>query len=174
MRAATDLLVEGGAPALTIDAIVVRSGVAKSTIYRHWDSRDEILVDAVDALAPHATVPDPALGFRDALADVVGQSLAMLRDPEWARVMPTLMSLKAHAHEIALLEERLEQRQSDAVADVVRRGQAEGVLEQGIDPAEASAVLLGPLLFASLTGAITLDERLAERCIRGFLAAFAA
>src|SRR5690606_191899 len=36
LRTATDLLVEGGPSAVTIDAIVARSGVAKSTIYRHW------------------------------------------------------------------------------------------------------------------------------------------
>src|SRR5687767_10053529 len=35
LRSATDLLMEGGPSAVTIDAIVARSGVAKSTIYRH-------------------------------------------------------------------------------------------------------------------------------------------
>ena len=44
LTAATDLLVEGGPSAVTIDAVVARSGVAKSTIYRHWESRDEVLV----------------------------------------------------------------------------------------------------------------------------------
>src|SRR4029077_11891972 len=34
IRSATDLLVEGGPWAVTVDAVVARSGVAKSTIYR--------------------------------------------------------------------------------------------------------------------------------------------
>ena len=52
LRSATDLLVEGGPSAVTIDAIVARSGVAKSTIYRHWESRDDILVAVIEHCAP--------------------------------------------------------------------------------------------------------------------------
>lgn len=42
MQAATDLLVEGGPNAMTVDAVVARSGVAKSTVYRHWATRDDL------------------------------------------------------------------------------------------------------------------------------------
>ena len=40
LDAATHLLVTGGPAAVTVDAVVAESGVAKSTIYRHWRSRD--------------------------------------------------------------------------------------------------------------------------------------
>ncbi|HZG95788.1 MAG TPA: helix-turn-helix domain-containing protein [Mycobacteriales bacterium] len=33
------------AGAVTIDAVVARSKVAKSTIYRHWETRDDLLLD---------------------------------------------------------------------------------------------------------------------------------
>ena len=45
--AATDLLVEGGPAALTMDAVVARSGVAKSTLYRHWETRDALVAAMV-------------------------------------------------------------------------------------------------------------------------------
>ena len=61
VRAATDLLVEGGPSAVTIDAIVARSGVAKSTIYRHWASRDDVLLDVIESCAPVLPRPDPDL-----------------------------------------------------------------------------------------------------------------
>jgi TetR/AcrR family transcriptional regulator, regulator of autoinduction and epiphytic fitness len=35
LDAAAGLLLEGGVPALTVEAVVERSGVARSTIYRH-------------------------------------------------------------------------------------------------------------------------------------------
>lgn len=56
IRAATDLLVEGGPNAVTIDAIVAQSGVAKSTIYRHWQSRDEVLLAVIEACADRKSV----------------------------------------------------------------------------------------------------------------------
>lgn len=57
LRTATDLLVEGGPSTVTVDAIVARSGVAKSTIYRHWDSRDDILVAVIESSAPNLAKP---------------------------------------------------------------------------------------------------------------------
>ena len=43
MAAAADLVVEQGPAGLTVDAVVARSGVAKSTVYRHWATRDELV-----------------------------------------------------------------------------------------------------------------------------------
>ncbi len=48
---AVSLLVEGGVGAVTIEAIVRRSGVARSTIYRHWPSRTDVVAAAFGALA---------------------------------------------------------------------------------------------------------------------------
>jgi AcrR family transcriptional regulator len=67
MEAATALLLEGGPTAITIDGVVARSGVAKSTVYRHWTTRDELVVDVFDHIAPKLEAPDPTLGFEDAL-----------------------------------------------------------------------------------------------------------
>src|SRR4051812_48263496 len=56
--AVVDLLVAGGVPAVTVDAVVAQSGVAKTTVYRHWSSRDELLADAAARALPEVEVPD--------------------------------------------------------------------------------------------------------------------
>ena len=44
-----DLLTEAGLDELTIDDISRRSGVAKTTIYRHWPNRSALVIDACNA-----------------------------------------------------------------------------------------------------------------------------
>jgi AcrR family transcriptional regulator len=173
LEAATDLLVEGGPSAVTMDAIVTRSGVAKSTIYRHWASRDEVLVDVFSHCAPDLEVPDPALSFEDALRAFVGSIVTHFADPQWARIVPALLMLKAHALGVEDLEKRLEKNQSDAAAAVLKRGIDEGVLRAGLDVEEALAHLVGPVLFAQLTGSVALDHAFANRTVDVFLAAYA-
>jgi AcrR family transcriptional regulator len=46
LRATIELLTEGGTRAATIDAIALRSGCAKTTIYRRWASRDALILQA--------------------------------------------------------------------------------------------------------------------------------
>jgi AcrR family transcriptional regulator len=172
LHAATDLLVEGGPAAVTMDAVVARSGVAKSTIYRHWSSRDEVLVDVFAHCAPNLEVPDAELPFEGALRAFVSSIVTHFSDPQWARIVPALLMLKSHAHGVEDLEKRLEKNQSDALAAVLKRGIDEGVLRAGLDVDEAVAHLVGPLLFAHLTGSVPLDHAFADRTVDVFLAAY--
>jgi AcrR family transcriptional regulator len=172
ISAATELLVEAGPSAVTIDAIVARSGVAKSTIYRHWVSRDEVLLDVMEVCAPDLVDPDPALGVEGGLREIAHRIAEMLNDPEWARVLPALLMLKTHAHGIADLDKRMEERQNEVVRTLIRRGVDEGLLTPAAEDDEASAVLVGPLFFAQLTGLVAIDAGFVERTVDRFLAAY--
>ena len=171
LRTATDLLVEGGPSAVTIDAIVARSGVAKSTIYRHWESRDEVLIAVIEDCAPALEAPDPALGFEHGVRSLVEQIRTTLNDPEWARIMPVLLHLKTHQEAIADVEQRMEHRQDETFEGVLALGVQEGVIATDDDPAEIAAQLIGPLVFAALTGKPPLSEAFAERVVDSFLRA---
>jgi AcrR family transcriptional regulator len=46
LRAADDLLAEKGFAAVTIEGIAKAAGVAKQTVYRWWNSKTEVLMDA--------------------------------------------------------------------------------------------------------------------------------
>ena len=174
LTAATDLLVDGGPSAVTIDAVVARSGVAKSTIYRHWDSRDEILVAVFERCAPTLTEPDPALPAEAALRQLAHAMVDVLLDPQWARIIPALLMLKSHEVGVALVERRLEEHQNEAMALVVARGVAEGVLRADVDPKQLITQFVGPLLFAHLTGTVPVDHELADRTVDVVLTAFGA
>lgn len=171
LRSATDLLVEGGPSAVTIDAIVARSGVAKSTIYRHWESRDDVLVDVIETCAPALVSPDPALGFEHAVRAIVDQARTALSDSEWARVIPALLLLKAHQSDIADLEERIGRHQHETIEMIVALGVAEGRLPEGADSEEFAAQLIGPLVFAHLTGRPPLTTAFAQRIVDDYLRA---
>lgn len=173
LRAATDLLVEGGTNAVTIDAIVTRSGVAKSTIYRHWDTRDDVLLAVIESCAPHIEAPDESLPFEAALRSLLHQLCQTLGDPEWARVLPALAALRNQDHGIARLEQRIEAKQEDALESVLRRGIAEGRLSEEIDLDRAAAVLIGPLLYASLVEKPVIDDSLGEFVVDLFLRTYA-
>ncbi len=170
LGAGADIVVEGGPGALTVDAVVARSGVARSTIYRHWPTRNDLLVEVFIYCAPTATTPDPALGFEDAMRVFLHDLVAQLSDPQWARMMPAMLALKQHEPTIADIDRRMEAMQDDVSDDLFDRGQREGRFGPELDRRRAIALLVGPLVFALITDSAALTTDLADDALRCFLA----
>jgi AcrR family transcriptional regulator len=52
LRAASELFTEGGIEDATIERIAKRACVARTTIYRRWSNREELLVEAIEHTRP--------------------------------------------------------------------------------------------------------------------------
>lgn len=173
MRAATDLLVEGGPDALTVDAVVARSGVAKTTVYRHWATRDDLVFDVINSCAPLLGAPEPDASFEEALTGLARQMVELLADPHWKRLAPALLLLKAEQAEMAELDEAMKARQSRVVGEILERGVSEGTIRSDVldDLDMAGTLLVGPIVMAGLVESVPLDDTLVRRTVAQFLAA---
>lgn len=82
LQAATDLIAQGGLEAVSLTAIARGAGLAKSNVYRYFESREHILLELLlrDELhwvgnLERALVPLAGRGTPETVADVLGQSL---------------------------------------------------------------------------------------------------
>jgi AcrR family transcriptional regulator len=100
-EAALALLAEVGYDRLTMDAVAARAGAAKTTMYRRWRGKAELVVDALDGVKGVPDTPDTGSLRQDlnALAEsiasaesrfgaqvTVGMVGALARDAELRRV----------------------------------------------------------------------------------------
>lgn len=170
MDAATELLLEGGPSAITMDGVVARSGVAKSTLYRHWPTRDALVIDVFSHIAPDLPDPDPDLTFEEGLRVLAHSFVTIVNDPYWKRLIPAMLLLKSEMHEIAELDADLKKHQADVVTPVLQCGVDEGWLAEGFDAQCVSTLLIGPILMAALTDSTPLTAEFADRCVDHFLA----
>lgn len=98
IRAATELAAEGGYEAVQMRDVAARAGVALGTLYRHFSSKDALLVAA---LADQATALREQLAQRpprgsspaERVSDVLRRAArALERDPALTAAMVTAMS----------------------------------------------------------------------------------
>lgn len=171
LAAATALLVEGGPRTVTVDAVAERSGVAKSTLYRHWDSVHELLVDVMRANVPPAPPVDLGAGFESALREWMSNGVVTLSAPDWARILPALLELRAHTPEMAeVLAADFEEKLAAIVA-ILDLGATEGWIPEGLDPRIVTNALIGPLVLAALSGDDHIGE-LADFVVDRFLTSY--
>lgn len=151
LEAATALLVESGSRSVTVDAVSEASGVAKSTLYRHWSSRTELLIDVVKSNAHATERPDPELGFEAALRSLIASAARSFGAPEWVKIFPSVASLRTSIPELDAFFEADIADKKRALEEVLSLGVAEGVVDPGFEADNAASLLIGPLIFGALT-----------------------
>jgi AcrR family transcriptional regulator len=58
LQATLELLAEVGFDAMSIEAIAARAGVGKTTIYRRYASKEELVADAIESVREEVVIPD--------------------------------------------------------------------------------------------------------------------
>ncbi|WP_162942138.1 TetR/AcrR family transcriptional regulator [Desertimonas flava] len=172
MAAAREILVEGGASALTVDAVADRSGVAKSTLYRHWPSRAALVIDVFRTVMPVTDAVDDSLPFEAALRAHVRSVATSFADTEWTRMLPALFSLRQEFPEIEelILADRREHLESFAA--LLDLGTAQGSLPAGLDPDVVVAALVGPSFMLALIGDLDRSLEAADYVVDRFLTSY--
>jgi AcrR family transcriptional regulator len=175
LDATRELLAEGGVHGLTVEGVAARAGVAKTTIYRRWRSKDElafaVLIDMVEQFVATPDLDDT----RDELVAFVGAAVRILGTTLMGRVMQGLVSDLAADPELA--RRFREQVVATRVAEVHRlvdRGIARGDLRRDTDRELFHELLFGPVYYRLMLSGAPLDDGLAARVVDAALPAFAA
>ena len=170
LEAGIELLVEGGPNAITVDAVSQRSGVAKTTIYRQWTSRDDLAADVIREVVRSVPMPPDDTPFEPALRALMRASCDAARDDRRRHAFPALLLAKAqHQPELDALRAETDEDQRARFEDLLRRGVDEGVLAPGVTLDDALLQLLGPLILITCD-VRDFDDDVADRIVDLFLA----
>lgn len=145
-------LVELGWSKLTLGDVAARAGVAKTTLYRRWAGKNELVVDAVAELFDELRLPDRGTLGAD-IEGVVLQLAAILDRPE---AKSGLMAVVAESTRDDALRERIRativDRQKRLVVAGRARAQARGELPAESDPTDAART--ADLIFDMVAGSV--------------------
>ncbi|MFD4238186.1 TetR/AcrR family transcriptional regulator [Streptomyces sp. NPDC058542] len=145
-------LVDLGWSKLTMGDVAARAGVAKTTLYRRWAGKNELVVDAVAVLFDELELPDRGSLAAD-VQGVVLQFAALLERPE-ART--ALMAVVAESTRDDSLRHRIRSaivdRQKRLVLLGRERAQARGELRYEDDA--STAARNADLIFDVIAGAV--------------------
>ena len=157
-------LTQSGMSGVSIDDVARNSGVAKTTIYRHWPSRSALLIDACSRIGEAQPVPDTGSLYGDllTLATVVAEQL---RTAAWPRVLPSIVDAAERDPEIAAMQSSFHEGNMAPFYAIVERAKDRGEIPSETRAAYFIATALGPLFYRRWFSKEVIDDRFLETIV---------
>jgi AcrR family transcriptional regulator len=150
LKAAVEVLSERGFAGATIEAVVARSGVAKTTIYRQWANRRDLLMSAIESLVPRAEVSDTGTLIGD-LKSFVRDLVVVLNTEPAGKIVPGLIAAAEGDPEIARLLAEFTARRRKPIETALLRAANRGDTQATVHDSDTLATLiLGPIFYQRL------------------------
>lgn len=146
LAAATELLESTGVGGFSVDEVSRRSGVAKTTIYRHWPTREALVLDACAGLDDRYDLPDTGTLHGDVSA-FVADLARMVERASWAAVLPSIVDAAERNAAFAAMHAQIQQGHASLVHQIAERAIARGELPPGTDTALLASTVLGPVFY---------------------------
>jgi AcrR family transcriptional regulator len=164
LGATRELLSEVGVAGLSMDVLAHRAGVGKATIYRRWDSKETLILDALRLTATPIPVPDTG-NLHDDLFAYMDAVIERFSPGRGSDVLPHLIEASCYdEHLRASLDEYTLGRQA-TIRLLLRRGIERGELPVGSDVDLLVDVILAPFFYHHLLTGATVDRNFTHRLV---------
>jgi len=149
LSAALELLGELGYGGLTVEAVAARAGVGKSTIYRHWPGKLELIEDAVRSLKAGIVLPDEGT-VRERIVILLQNVATGMAGSTWSTCLPAIIDAAERDPEVLVIHRRFSCERRQVLMDLLTEGVATGDIPGHLDIGLLAECLVGPIMVRRL------------------------
>jgi AcrR family transcriptional regulator len=170
LEAARKLLVEEGPDAVTALRVSEATGIARTTIYRHWPDRTDLLRDAVasDEAEPDIELSGEIRADLIVMLTIMAERLARRRG---SRMMAVAIERAGLRGEAGGPHREMVRRRMDPLRTIIQASMDSGDISNKLDIDDAVAELAGPPFFQGVLLRRKVTDEFIARVVDGFLAA---
>ena len=147
LGATLDLLAEVGFGGLTMAAVIQRAGVSSATLYRRWQTKEDLVAAALASL--HPEVEDLDIDTGDLDGDIerfvrhLADSMSIQRRPDVSEAVA--VQLRRDPEFRGAVYDKFVRPRIDVLRQILCRARERGELGSGLSPEVAMTIIAGPL-----------------------------
>lgn len=149
LSAAVELLAADGLDGFTVDAVAKRSGVAKTTIYRHFSSGNELLIRALDCTIQPFPTPNTG-SLRTDIEELIESIMPLVEDHTKQKTMLSIIAAAAADSGLARIHEELMTQRTTPIKTILELAQARGEIRADLDLELALDFVESPFFFRKM------------------------
>jgi AcrR family transcriptional regulator len=147
LRATLEELAEIGIEAMSIEGVAARAGVGKTTIYRRWPSKEELIRAAVSIIHIQTPIPDTG-NLREDVFSMVHNTLDVAnRYPLLPKLFFRAVSeIKANPQFFTVLQAQLTGPRIHHFVEMIEKAKARGEIRPELDAFVVLGAIMGPII----------------------------
>ena len=148
LKATLELLGDVGFDRMSIEAVASRAGVGKTTIYRRYSSKAELVADAIESIRQDVIIPDTGSLWQD-LDELIENTAQITLTPLGRQTVATIVSSAASNSQFAQIYwTKYLQPRRKAFAVVIERAKMRNEIQTNLDPDLVFDTMSGIMLYA--------------------------
>lgn len=147
LKATLELLAEVGYERMSIEAIAQSAKVGKSTIYRRYKGKEELVADAIESIRKEVVIPDTGNFWADIDA-LIANAARITFNPLGRQAVATIISSASSNSEFArIYTEKYLQPRREAFAVVIQKAKIRNEVALDLDANFVFDVMSGMMLY---------------------------
>ena len=148
LQATLDLLAEVGYESMSIEAIASRAGVGKTTIYRRYTSKEELVADAIESLRDDLAIPDTGSFWGD-MDILINNAAKKIDSPLGRQTLALIISTASSNPQFAeVYWTKYTKLRREAFSKVLERAKSRGEIHKDADVDLIIDLVSGSLYYA--------------------------
>lgn len=149
LDATVELLLDAGVEGVTVEEVAARSGVAKSTLYRHFSTRENLIAQAARCCLVEHPTPDTG-SLADDLRYLFGRFAEQEEERRVTDLLPLLIDAAKRDPEMEALVASILAERKRPIRTVLQLAQLRGEISPDLDLDTAMALVIGPFSYRRL------------------------
>jgi AcrR family transcriptional regulator len=168
-----ELLLEAGVEGVTLEEVAARSGVAKSTLYRHFGSRDAMILKAARCCVVEHPTPDTG-NLADDLSFLFDRYDRTDGERRVSDLLPLLIDAGQRDPELQELVTSVLAERKRPIRTVLQLAQHRGEIGADLDLDTALALVIGPFTYRRVVERREVTPEFVETALQSAIAALRA
>ena len=148
LQATLDLLADVGYQSMSIEAIASRAGVGKTTIYRRYTSKEELVADAIESLRDDLAIPDTGSFWGD-MDILINNATKKIHSPLGRQTLALIISTASSNPQFAeVYWTKYTKLRREAFSKVLERAKSRGEIHKDADVDLIIDLVSGSLYYA--------------------------
>ncbi|WP_421118024.1 TetR/AcrR family transcriptional regulator [Aquihabitans daechungensis] len=170
IQTTVEVLLESGVDGVTFDEISSRSGVAKSTLYRHFGSKEALIALAARGCIVEHPTPDTG-NLEDDLLFLFGRYDEADQVKPLPQMLPMLIDAGTRDPKMQEVVDDVINERRRPIHTVIKLAQMRGEVSPDLDLDAAVATIVGPLTYRRIVERKEVTHEFRHQVLRGAVAA---